>query len=470
MKRKNHFAAILALTISDLLMVNFAFLFSYWFRFNSGIIPTIYGTPNIAEYIKPLPIISVLLLFIMRSFNLYAPKRRLSIIDEFFSIIKAMMVGLVVLMAATFVYREFSYSRVMITICWANLIIFISLARFAINRIRFMLRAANKDFSNLLILGTGATAQRLIRHISDDPHWNYRIVGALSISGDSVQEKREEMPIIGTLDELSTILSRREIDEVILTVPSLPRDKIMSIILECEKRIIHFRLIADLLGMITSQVDMENVDGIPLLGLKESTLALSSNRFIKRVLDIIASSIGLLLLSPFFLLIALVIKISSQGPAFYLQKRVGEDGRRFAIIKFRTMIYKAEKGTGAVWAKKDDPRRTRIGAFLREHNFDELPQLINVFKGEMSLVGPRPERPKFVGKFKEDIPRYMARHKIKSGLTGWAQVNGLRGDTSIEERTKYDIYYVENWSLMFDIKIILMSIFQTLFSRSEHAY
>jgi exopolysaccharide biosynthesis polyprenyl glycosylphosphotransferase len=222
---------------------------------------------------------------------------------------------------------------------------------------------------------------------------------------------------------------------------------------------VEFRLVADLLGMVTSSVDMRSIDGVPLLGLKESPLNESHSRFLKRLLDIMFSFAGIIALSPFLLLIACAVKLTSPGPVFYLQKRVGEDGRRFAIIKFRTMVDKAEKGVGRVWAKKDDPRRTSVGGFLRKFNLDELPQIFNVLKGEMSLVGPRPERPHFVGKFKEDIPRYMARHKIRSGMTGWAQVNGLRGNTSIEERTKYDLYYVENWSLAFDLKILFMSLF-----------
>ncbi|MFH1867660.1 MAG: undecaprenyl-phosphate glucose phosphotransferase, partial [Candidatus Omnitrophota bacterium] len=401
--------------------------------------------------------------------DLYTEKRRLSVLDEFFMIVKSASMGMITLMAATFIYREFTYSRVMLSICWLSLVFFISLGRFIINRARLALRATKRDYSNLLLLGVGPAALRIISHIKNDPHWNYKIVGVVSMPGDDKQDKLSGIPILGELSELSDILSRKSIDEVILTVPSLPRDVTMSIIFECEKRLVKFRLIADLLGMITSQVDMENIDGVPLLGLKESPLAFTYSRILKRGVDLFGSSFGLLVLSPLFLIIAIAIKLTSQGPVFYVQKRIGEDGKRFTIFKFRTMKEKAEKGVGMVWAKKDDPRRIKIGGLLRKHNLDELPQLINVFKGEMSLVGPRPERPKFVGKFKENIPRYMSRHKIRSGMTGWAQVNGLRGDTSIEERTKYDIYYVENWSVMFDIKIILISIFQILFT-SEHAY
>jgi Undecaprenyl-phosphate glucose phosphotransferase len=470
MKRRSDFIFELIRVMCDLFMINFAFLFSYWLRFNTGIFPTPFGQPDISEYMKPLPIITILIVFIMRSFNLYVSRRRLAILDEFFIIIKAMTAGLFVLMAATFIYREFTYSRMMLFACWFDLILFVTCARLIINRLRLSIRSANKDFSKLIIVGTGSTAQGLISHIANDPHWNYKVAGVVSVDGEESPTGLKAIPVLGELEDIPDILSKTDAEEVMLAVPSLSREKITRLVFECEKRLLDFHLVADTLGMITSQVDMENVDGIPLMGLKESPLAFVYNRFIKRVIDITGSFIGIVLLSPLFLVIALSIKLSSKGPIFYLQKRVGEDRRRFAIIKFRTMIDKAEKSTGIVWATKNDPRRTKIGTFLRRNNLDELPQLVNVLTGRMSLVGPRPERPKFVGKFKEDIPRYMARHKIRSGITGWAQVNGLRGDTSIEERTKYDLYYIENWSLMLDIKILIMSVFQTIFTKSKHAY
>ena len=470
MKRRSDFIFELVRVVCDMFMINFAFLFSYWLRFDTGIFPIPLGRPGISEYMKPLPIITILLIFIMRSFNLYVSRRRLAILDEFFIIIKAMTIGLFVLMAATFIYREFTYSRMMLFVCWLDLILFVTCARLVINRLRLSIRSANKDFSKLIIVGTGKTSESLVSHIANDPHWNYKVVGVVSVAGEEAPLSVKEIPVLGEFNAIANILSKTDADEVILTVHSLSRKKITELIFECEKRLIGFHLVADVLGMITAQVDMENVDGIPLMGLKESPLIFVYNRFIKRLIDIIGSGVGILLFSPLFIVIALLIKRSSKGPIFYLQKRVGEDRRRFAIIKFRTMIDKAEKSTGAVWAQENDPRKTRIGAFLRRNNLDELPQLINVLLGQMSLVGPRPERPKFVGKFKEDIPRYMARHKIRSGITGWAQVNGLRGDTSIEERTKYDLYYIENWSLMLDIKILIISVFQTVFSKSEHAY
>ncbi|MGB2631121.1 MAG: undecaprenyl-phosphate glucose phosphotransferase [Candidatus Omnitrophota bacterium] len=458
MRVRNDFRLSAILMMGDVIAINAAVLFSYWVRFTSGLFPIIYGVPHVKEYLGALPVVTVVLLFLLRSEKLYSIRARLSIVDEFFMIIRASTLGLFLLMAGTVVYREFSFSRGMLFILWVILILFVSGWRFLVNRVRFSLRARREKTRNLLIIGDGPMVDRLIRHISGDPHWDYNIKGVVRVSAPGAGDP-EGVPVVGKLTDLPKVMESYDIDEVILTEADLSRSDVIRIILECEKRMAEFRLVADLLGMVTSQVDMRTIDGVPLLGLKETPLSEGYNRFIKRAVDIVFSALGLAVLSPVFLLIAIIVKRSSPGPVFYLQKRIGEDGRHFAMIKFRTMVENAEKGVGRIWAQENDPRRTKVGAFMRRFNLDELPQLINVLKREMSLVGPRPERPHFVGKFKEDIPRYMARHKIKSGMTGWAQVNGLRGNTSIEERTKYDIYYIENWSLAFDMKIIFMSAF-----------
>lgn len=458
MKIRNDVRLSVMLMLGDILAINLGILVSYWLRFSSGLFPIVKGIPHVSSYFRVLPILTVILIFLMRSDKLYSVRSRLSIVDEFFSIVRSVTIGVIVFMAGTFLYREFSFSRGMLIAAWFVLILFIGLWRFLINRIRIFLRVKSGKKRNLLIIGDGDMVGRLIKHISGDPHWDYNVKGVLRVSSDDTKNI-DDVPVLGKIEDFNNIVYANDIHEVILTEVDLPRNKVLDVILECEKQMIEFRLIADLLGMVTSQVDMRTIDGVPLLGLKESPLSEGYSRFIKRVMDIVLSAFGLVMLSPVFLVIAILVKISSPGPVFYLQKRIGEDGSRFAMIKFRTMIDKAEKGVGRVWAKKDDPRRTNIGSFLRRTNLDEIPQLANVFKGEMSLVGPRPERPHFVGKFKENIPRYMARHKIKSGMTGWAQVNGLRGNTSIEERTKYDLYYVENWSLWFDLKILFMSVF-----------
>ena len=458
MKIRNDFKLITVLMFGDICAINLGFLFSYWLRFNSGLFKVIYGIPHVSEYFTVLPILTIVLVFLMRSDKLYSIRARLSIVDEFFTIVKTVTISILIFMAVTFLYREYSFSRGMLIISWFVLIFYIGLWRFIFNRAQFLIRTRREKTRNLLIIGDGPMVERLISHISGDPHWDYNVRGVVRINGGTEGDPAG-VPVLGALDNLTGIVEANDIDEVILTETDLPRAKVMDIILECEKRMIEFRLVADLLGMVTSQVDMRTIDGVPLLGLKESPLAEGYNRFIKRTMDIILSAVGIIILSPVFLITTILVKLSSPGPVFYLQKRIGEDDSRFAMIKFRTMVENAEKGVGRVWAQKDDPRRTNIGAFLRRCNLDELPQLFNVLKGEMSLVGPRPERPHFVGKFKEDVPRYMARHKIKSGMTGWAQVNGLRGNTSIEERTKYDLHYIENWSLTFDLKILFMSVF-----------
>ena len=458
MKIRNDIRLGAILMAGDIVVINLGLIFAYWVRFQAGFFSLVQGVPDFGEYCKMLPVLTIVLIFLMKSDKLYSARSRLSIVDEFFTIVRSVTIGILVFMAGTFLYREYSYSRGMLIASWVILILFTGGWRFFVNRVRFMLRRRTGKTRNLVIIGDGAIVSRLVGHIAHDPHWDYNVRGILSVKGGSDQDTGG-VPVLGGIKDLAAVIASNDIEEVILTDINMLRQDVMHIIFECEKRMVEFRLVADLLGMVTSQVDMRTIDGIPLLGLKETPLSESYNRFLKRTIDLVFSITALVVLSPLFLVIACLVKTGSPGPAFYLQKRIGEDGRRFTIIKFRTMVDKAEKGVGRVWASKGDIRRTKIGAFLRSSNLDELPQLVNVLKGEMSLVGPRPERPHFVGQFKEDIPRYMARHKIKSGVTGWAQVNGLRGNTSIEERTKYDIYYVENWSIAFDLKILFMSIF-----------
>jgi exopolysaccharide biosynthesis polyprenyl glycosylphosphotransferase len=264
---------------------------------------------------------------------------------------------------------------------------------------------------------------------------------------------------LGHIDDFENILDSLKPDEVILADLEIPRKRVTDMILGAEKRMVSFKIIADLFDVMIQQFEMENISGLNLVKIKESPLNFVYSRFLKRVMDIISSVMGLILLAPAFFIISILIKRESKGPIFFAQERVSEGGKLFKIYKFRTMYQDAEKHTGPVFVKKDDARCTKIGVFLRRYNIDEFPQLFNVLKGEMSLVGPRPERPYFVEQFKEDIPRYMSRHHIKSGITGWAQVNGLRQSTPIEERVKYDLYYAENWSLWLDLKIIFLSFF-----------
>ncbi|MBF0493802.1 MAG: undecaprenyl-phosphate glucose phosphotransferase [Candidatus Omnitrophica bacterium] len=461
MKLYNHIRLSFILLLGDIAAVNLGFLFAYWLRFESGFFHVHKGIPDVSIYMQLAPIITVIYVFLLRAEKLYVVRSRISIVDEVFSIMRADTVGLMVFMAGTFVYRSYSFSRGMLIVAWVTLLLSISVWRFLVNRVRFFMRKFTVQKRNLLLVGHGPMVGRLVEHIMGDMHWDYRVTGILKVNGDTpeISAKGEKVKVLGALRDLGNVLDANKVEEVIVADADISREEILNIMMECDKRMVEFRLVADILCLMTSQVDMRSIDGIPLLGLKETPLSEGYNRFLKRSSDIAVSAVCLIIFLPFLLAIAILIKATSKGKVFYYQKRVGEDGKRFSIIKFRTMVDNAEKGVGMVWAKEDDPRKTKIGAVLRRYNLDEVPQLINVLRGDMSLVGPRPERPHFVKKFRESIPRYMSRHKIKSGMTGWAQVNGLRGNTSIEERTKYDLYYIENWSLFFDIRIMLMSIF-----------
>ncbi len=444
----------------DILLINLSFLFAYWLRFLSGVIPIFYGIPPVAEYIRALAIVTVIFLLALRAYGVYSLSKRLSFAEEFTAVFKSMMVSIVILMAATFLYREFSYSRGVLLVGWIMVVFSITIFRLIMANFELWLRQMRGENLRTLIIGTGENARRVLQNIYHNPRWGYEPIGLISCKQEKEGAERYVMgiPVIGHLEGLSKILPEKEIDEVILTQPELPRENIVEIILGCEKEMIGFRMVADFLGVITSQVKIENFSGVTLLGLKGTPLDETWNRFLKRTLDMAASFIGLILLFPLFIVVSILVKINSHGPVFYNQERVGQDGKNFRMHKFRTMTVNAEARTGPVRTKANDSRRTKIGKFLRRLNIDELPQLLNVLKGDMSLVGPRPERPYFVGQFKEAIPRYMVRHKIKSGITGWAQINGLRGDTSIKERTKYDLFYAENWSVFFDIKILLRSL------------
>jgi exopolysaccharide biosynthesis polyprenyl glycosylphosphotransferase len=272
---------------------------------------------------------------------------------------------------------------------------------------------------------------------------------------------------LGRIGALPALIDEHSIDEVIIALPEASHEEILTIISLCEPGKVNIKVYPDVFQIIAAQVSIGDLGGLPLLTVRD--IALRGWRLtLKRAVDLLGSAVGLILLSPLMVLVAALIKLDSRGPVFYGQVRMGLDAKPFWTIKFRSMRADAEAETGPVWAIKDDPRRTRLGTLIRHFSIDELPQLINVLVGEMSLVGPRPERPVFVEQFKQSIPRYMDRHREKAGLTGWAQVNGLRGDTSISERTKYDLWYIENWSLLLDFKIILKTIFNTFTSKNAY--
>lgn len=442
--------------LNDIVVIEFSLILSYWLRFYSPLvqwIPVSKGFPPFSAYLNGSFFLVGAWLIIFKRFGLYASRRNVTPIDEAGRLVKAVSMGMLVMMAATFFYRGFSYSRLVFLLVWFNSIFLLTLTRVLILYLEKWRHQRNQGLLNVVLIGTGSPIQIVLENIFRTPGYGYHVAGYVS-DGET---NYKQIPRLGKIDELPQLVRQHQIHVLALALTEDQHKLVWSIMKSCEGLNVEFLLLPDLMEMMTSQLQVVPFCGVSALKLKEVRIK-GWQGISKRIFDVTVSLVALIILSPVFFLVALLIKLDSKGSIIYKQERVGFDGKEFLILKFRTMQTGAEQKTGPVWAKLNDPRRTRIGTFLRRTSIDELPQLINVLRGDMSLVGPRPERKFFVEKFKEEIPRYLERHRVRSGMTGWAQVNGLRGNTPIEERTKYDIYYVENWSLAFDMKIILKTL------------
>ncbi len=398
-------------------------------------------------------------------YRLYHFKRGLSRIDKSYSIVAAVSFGTVASIALTsFLYKnELDYPRAMVIYAWILSIIFVAVGRLLTDHFHARYRRANP--ARVLVVGAGDVGRMILQKINQSPNLGYQPVGF----ADDTPGRKEVagLPILGNSSQVGFLIREHNVQEVIIGLPEASHEEILDLISQCEREKATVRVFPDVFQIIASEVSIDELNGLPLLTVRD--VALRGWRLaVKRTMDLIVSAVILVLVSPFILLTALLIKLDSPGPVFFAQERMGLDARPFQILKFRSMRADAEKETGPVWATPDDPRRTRLGAFIRRHSIDELPQLINVLVGDMSLVGPRPERPVFAEQFRQVVPRYMERHKEKAGITGWAQINGLRGDTSIVERTKYDLWYIENWSLLLDLKILLRTVFNVFGDRSAY--
>jgi len=454
------------LITADFVTILISFLLSYWFRFYSpltSLFPVTKGVPELSLYIHSSFFVGMVFLLSFATAGAYRSHRPHLFTDQIFLIFKSISLGLLVVLAFSFFYRSTTFSRLTLVIMWLTCLILIYLERALISRIENSLNQRGIGVKRALVVALPQTAQNLYRRLSSKPQLGYNIIGLVSPEGS--EERGEDY--LGSLKELPQIISRQSAEVVLMSLPLHYHRQMLETALRCDDLNVEFQIAPDMLELMTMKARLVSLDGTPFISLGKTPLE-GWNRILKRGFDLVFSILGLVILSPLLLLLALMVKTDSRGPALYKQERIGRDGRRFTMLKFRSMQADAENQTGPVWALPEDQRRTRVGRFLRKFSLDELPQLWNVFQGEMSLVGPRPERPHFVDKLKEDVPRYFIRHKVKSGLTGWAQVNGLRGNTSIEERTQYDLYYVENWSLALDLKIIFLTLKNVL--RQENAY
>jgi len=400
--------------------------------------------------------------------KLYHRQPAISRVDEIYTIFGNVSVGIIITFAIiSFFYRqELEYPRLMMLYSWVLTIVLVSLGRFANRLLRRGLQSQGWGRNRVLIIGTGEVGQMILGKIAHSRGLGYEVVGFVARDGQADQQAHG-MPVLGSTADLPTIIEDYGVDEVIIALPDTSHEEILTLISLCERERVSIKVFPDVFQIMAQEITIGDLDGLPMVTVRDIALR-GWKLTLKRGLDLLGATLGLIFLSPLMMLVGLLIKLDSPGSVFYCQERMGLDAKSFWTVKFRSMRQDAERDTGPVWTRPNDPRRTRVGRFLRRFSFDELPQLINVLLGEMSLVGPRPERPVFVQQFQQLIPRYMDRHREKAGMTGWAQVNGLRGNTSIVERTKYDLWYIENWSLLLDIKILLRSILAVF--RAKDAY
>ena len=466
--RKDFFIPFLTV-FADVLAIEGAFLFSYWFRFFSpftAIVPPDLGIPPLEAYVFGSLVVIPTWLFLFNARSMYSTRRNTSFSDEFFPIVKVVFLGMLIVMAAAFFYRAFSFSRLVFGLIGISAVVFLSAGRFIMQKIEEQWYRTGHDVRDVILVGTTHAARRIADTIRNRPSLGYRLIGYFSPDPSESLEDLH-LPLLGAVPEVPSYLKNHPVDLALVSLSHKDHPQLLDLIRECQGIDTEIMMIPDMIELMTSRVRIKTLAGTPFLQVKEASLSVW-NRILKRSFDVSFALLVLLVISPFLLVIALLIKLSSRGPVFYLQERVGLDSIVFPVYKFRTMRKDAERDSGPVWTVKDDPRVTTVGKFLRRFSLDELPQLFNVLKGEMSIVGPRPERPFFVDQFKDVVPRYLDRHRVKAGMTGWAQVNGLRGNAPIEERTKYDVFYVENWSLIFDLKIIARTVRAVLFGKDAY--
>ena len=469
--------------ISDALLGVTAFIIAYALRFHTPIvtalIPITRGVPPLQQYIQDLPFVATLVPLGFQLQGLYRLRRGRSRVDDFFAVFVGSILAVVFGIVATLYVQTYfaspeTKSRGAFEVSqavWAIfLVLNVALAYASRELVREVLERrwrAGIGLKRILIAGAGELGRLVADKILEHRELGYQIVGFVDdrAAGDHLGYRG--LPLLGTIREAAEISSREGIDHLYVALPPEQHVQMLELIETTSRECVDVKVVPDLLQVIALRARLEDLDGVPVININDVPLQ-GFNTIVKRGIDVVISSGALALLSIPIGSIALLVKATSRGPVFYRQERMGLDDKTINIVKFRSMHHEAERDTGPVWARENDPRVTVLGKFLRRSNLDELPQLWNVLRGDMSIVGPRPERPHFVEQFKHRIPQYMLRHKVKAGLTGWAQVNGWRGNTSIEKRIEYDLYYIENWSVRLDLKIMWLTLLRGFFHK--HAY
>ena len=422
------------------------YFFSWYLRFKSGFFVQDAGILPAKTYFSALFLIIPGYLLLYSIFQLYMPRRVKSYRKELMDIIRANGIGFMIFILVLYFIKQEYFSRQMLCIFFFINISLEFASRYLIRTILWKMRKQGLNQKHILMIGESQMAEQYMDRLRENPKWGYQVFAHL---------KDEE--------KLERILEGNELDEVVIALRAEDYGKLERIVDVCEKAGVHTKMIPDFGNVISTRPYIEDVQGIPVIHVRRVPLNIMRNRVAKRAVDLIGATVAIILFSPVMLLTVLVVALTEEGSVIYRQERVGLHNQVFYMYKFRSMIMQDEEKEKAEWSTRNDPRITPVGKLIRRTSIDELPQLFNVLKGEMSLVGPRPERPQFVQKFRDEIPRYMVKHQVRPGMTGWAQINGYRGDTSIEKRIEYDLYYIENWTMVFDMKILILTIFKGFF-------
>ncbi|HEY8182327.1 MAG TPA: undecaprenyl-phosphate glucose phosphotransferase [Thermoanaerobaculia bacterium] len=469
MIEKKHRALASIYLINDAIASNLAMLAAWFLRFHVQIVPVVKGMQDIEVYLSILPIITVVFPLAFAVQGLYRIRPTRSKAEEWMSVAIGSVVATVVLSGVLLWIRppkrpDVLYSRATLGIFMLCAILFVifgrGIVRYAVER----RHRSGKNLDRVLVAGNGELARAVVERMRSHDELGFRIVGYLRNGG---QDLLEGLECFGSLDDAESVIEQQSIDHVFVALPHASSQTMTSLLDRLVRCMVSIHVVPDLLQFMVLRSRVEDIDGLPTINLSETPLE-GWSRFVKRGFDLIVAAAALVVFSPLMLLIAFAIWLEDRGPVFYRQVRMGLDGKPFDIVKFRSMKVGAEDESGAKWAEPADPRRTRVGRWIRPWSLDEFPQLFNVLRGDMSVVGPRPERPQFVQQFRAEFPHYMLRHKVRAGMTGWAQVHGWRGNTSVRMRIEHDLYYIENWSLLLDLKILFMTVIHGL--RHENAY
>jgi exopolysaccharide biosynthesis polyprenyl glycosylphosphotransferase len=473
-RKSDNVARILVslLVLTDVVALVAAFVLGYAVR-ERTLLGTDVVQPSFIRYLMTMVLHVTIIVTIFYLSQMYHQRRAISRIDHGRNIVGAIIVGaLMVNGIQELIFKstifEVDYPRSMLFYVWVFSVIFVVLGREIHRALRIQLRKHKIERANLIIVGVGKIARDITSKIMGSPELGYNVVGVVNVRSQPAKSNMLGVPVIGEYHDLPYLIDLYQIEQVIIALPDAQRSELVDLISLCRRGRVDIKIYPDMFAYMAGDLSVDDLGGTPLLTVRDIAMR-GWKLSLKRLMDIVGAVIGLIFLSPIMVVTAILIRMESDGDVFYTQERTGMDERPFQMIKFRTMRADAE-ATGPGWTVENDPRVTKLGRFLRRSNVDELPQLINVLVGDMSLVGPRPERPMYVQQFRERIPRYMERHREKAGMTGWAQVNGLRGDTSITERTVFDLWYVENWSLWLDIKIIIRTFLNMLLKRNKNAY